>query len=173
MNALKSAPQEAFRSLRTAWDRWFKKTSGVPNFKKKGLRVGVARRRHRFTLEGAIKVIGSNKIQVPKIGILKTYENLPQLNPKSVSISRQADRWFISFRFEVEQKQSSSTSIVGVDLGVKALATLSSGEVILGSKSYRRFEAKLSRLQWLHRHQVKGSANWKKRRYRLLDYTRK
>ncbi|QFS45160.1 RNA-guided endonuclease InsQ/TnpB family protein [Nostoc sphaeroides] len=162
----KSAPQEALRSLRTAWDRFFKKTSGTPNFKKRGLR-------DRFSLEGAIKVIGCNKIQVPRIGILKTYEQLPQFNPKSVSISRQADRWFISFRFDVEEKQSSSTSIVGVDLGVKALATLSSAEVIVGSKSYRFFEEKLSRLQWLNRHKVKGSANWKKAQIEIARLHRK
>ncbi|MHC5676027.1 RNA-guided endonuclease InsQ/TnpB family protein [Nostoc sp.] len=151
----KSAPQEALRSLRTAWDRCFKKTSGVPNFKKKGLR-------DCFTLEGVIKVIALNKIQVPKIGVLKTYEPLPQLNPKSVSISRQGDRWFISFRFDIEQQESTKKTIVGVDLGVKVLATLSTGEVFSSAKSYRRHEAKLSRMQWLHRHKVKGSANWKK-----------
>ncbi|WP_442949318.1 RNA-guided endonuclease InsQ/TnpB family protein [Nostoc sp.] len=166
----KSAPQKALRSLRTAWDRCFKKASGVPNFKKKGPR-------DRFTLEGVIKVIGSKKIQLPKIGILKTYERLPQLNPKSVSISRQADRWFISFRFDVEQQEFTNTTadpllgkiprpdclrIVGVDLGVKVLATLSTGEVFSGAKSYLMYEAKLSRMQWLHRHKVKGSTNWKK-----------
>ncbi|MBG1260912.1 RNA-guided endonuclease InsQ/TnpB family protein [Nostoc commune] len=151
----KSAPQEALRSLRIAWDRYFKKTSLIPNFKKKGLH-------NRFSLEGVIKVIGSNKIQVPKIGILKTYERLPQVNPKSVSISKQADRWFISFRFEVEEKQSHKKSVVGVDLGIKSLATLSTGEIIVGSKSYPRFEEKLSRLQWLNRHKIKGSSNWKK-----------
>ncbi|MEH2384919.1 MAG: RNA-guided endonuclease TnpB family protein [Nostoc sp.] len=151
----KSAPQEALRALKTAWDRCFKKISGVPRFKKKG-------RHDSFTLEGAVKILGTNKIQVPKIGILKTYEQLPQVKPKSVSISRQADKWFISFRFDVEKQESSNTSIVGVDLGVKSLATLSTGEVIVGSKSYRQFDAKLSRLQWLNRHKVKGSANWKK-----------
>ncbi|MHC5597974.1 MAG: RNA-guided endonuclease InsQ/TnpB family protein [Nostoc sp.] len=166
----KSAPQEALRSLRTAWDRCFKKTSRVPNFKKRG-------RSGSFSLEGAIKVIGSNKIQVPRIGILKTYERLPQVSPKSVSISRQADRWFLSFRFDFEQKESTSTtadpllgkiplsdclSIVGVDLGIKVLATLSTGEVFIGAKSYKMYEARLSRMQWLHRHKVKGSANWKK-----------
>ncbi|MCC5666248.1 transposase [Nostoc sp. CHAB 5784] len=107
-------------------------------------------------------MIGTNKIQVPKIGILKTYERLPQLNPKSVSISRIADRWFISFRFDVEQQQSLKTSIVGVDLGIKVLATLSTGEIFIGAKSYKKYEAKLSRMQWLHRHKIIGSANWKK-----------
>ena len=166
----KSAPQEALRALKTAWDRCFKKIAGVPRFKKKG-------RHDSFRLEGTVKVLGTNKIQVPKIGILKTYEQLPLVLPKSVSISRQADRWFISFRLDQKPKESSNTTadpllgifprpdcltIVGVDLGVKSLATLSTGEVIIGAKSYYKFEAKLSRLQWLNRHKVKGSANWKK-----------
>ena len=165
----KSTPQQALMALREAWKRCFnaksagrklpsgelRKTAGVPKFKNKG-------RCDSFTLEGSIKVVGTNKIQVPVIGILRTYERLPQEKPKSVTISRQANRWFISFRFELEPSPPYSISVVGVDLGVKSLATLSTGEVIEGAKSYRRFEAKLSRMQWLNRHKVIGSANWKK-----------
>jgi putative transposase len=162
----KSAPQEALRALRTAWDRCFKKIAGVPRFKKKG-------KRDSFTLEGTIKILGSNKIQVPVIGVLKTFERLPQVKPKSVSISRQADRWFISFRFDVEQEDLSNTSVIGVDLGVKALATLSTGEVVLGAKSYKKYETKLSRLQWLNRHKIIGSNNWKKAQMLLARLHRK
>ena len=151
----KSTPQQALMALREAWKRCFNKTAGVPKFKKKG-------RRDSFTLEGTVKILGSNKIQVPVIGILKTYERLPQVLTKSCTISRQASRWFISFRFDVEQQESCQTSIVGVDLGIKALATLSTGEVILGAKSYKEYAAKLSRMQWLNRHKVIGSNNWKK-----------
>ncbi len=162
----KSAPQSALRSLRTTWDRCFKKIVGVPRFKKKG-------QHDNFTLEGSVKVLGTNKIQVPKIGILKTYERLPQVKPKSVSISRQANKWFISFRFDVEQQESSGTNIVGVDLGVKSLATLSTGEVITGAKSYRKYEAKLSRLQWLNRNKARHSGNWKKAQLQIARLHRK
>ncbi len=151
----KSAPQQALIALREAWQRCFNKTAGVPKFKKKG-------RRDAFTLEGTVKILGSNKIQVPVIGILKTYERLPQVSIKSCTISRSADRWFISFRFDVQRPGSISDSIVGVDLGVKNLATLSTGEVVAGAKSYKKYAAKLSRMQWLNRHQVIGSNNWKK-----------
>jgi putative transposase len=75
---------------------------------------------------------------------------------------RQADRWFISFRFEVEQQKLGNTRVVGVDLGVKSLAALSTGEVIVGAKSYKKYAAKLSRMQRLNRHKVIGSSNWKK-----------
>ncbi|ARV62850.1 transposase [Nostocales cyanobacterium HT-58-2] len=152
----KCAPQYALRNLRTAWDRCFKKVSGVPKFKKKG-------RNDSFELDGKIHIRGSRKIQLPRLGVLRTYENLPQVQPKSVVISRTADRWYISFKIDVEPTSTHKISdVVGVDLGVKSLATLSTGEVFEGAKSYRRLENKLSRMQWLNRHKQLGSANWKK-----------
>ena len=151
----KSTPQQALMALRNAWKDSFSKKKGVPKFKKKG-------RKDSFTLEGTVKILENNKIQVPVIGVLKTYERLPQVLTKSCTISRQADRWFISFRFDVQQQQSDKTNVVGVDLGVKNLATLSTGDVITGAKSYKKYESKLSRMQWLNRHKVVGSSNWKK-----------
>ncbi len=81
----------------------------------------------------------------------------------AVTISSPSDRWFISFYFEtIPQITEKSVLLVGVDLGVKTLATLSTGEVFEGAKSYRKLEAKLSRLQYLNRHKVVYSCNWKK-----------
>ena len=162
----KSTPQQALMALRDAWKDCFSKKKGVPKVKKKG-------RKDSFTLEGTVKILGNNKIQVPAIGVLKTYERLPQVLIKSCTISRQADRWFISFRFDVEQQQSNKTSVVGVDLGVKNLATLSTGEVIAGAKSYKKYEAKLSRMQWLNRHKIIGSNNWKKAQMQVARLHRK
>lgn len=90
---------------------------------------------------------------------LKTYERLSQLEViKSVTISRQADRWFISFKVETEELINNN-SIVGVDLGVKSLATLSTGETIDGAKSYRQAEKRLAKLQREVSRKVKGSKN--------------
>jgi putative transposase len=162
----KSTPQQALMALREAWKRCFNKTAGVPKFKKKG-------KRDSFTLEGTVKILGSNKIQVPVVGVLKTYERLPQQLIKSCTISRQSDRWFISFRFDIEVQDLGNTDVVGVDLGVKSLATLSSGEVIAGAKSYKKYEAKLSRIQWLNRHKIIGSNNWKKAQTQVARLHRK
>jgi putative transposase len=150
-----SPPQESLRALRTAWDRCFKKNRGGSRFKKKG-------HRDSFTLEGAVKVQGKNKIQVPLMGTLKTYERLPQVLTKSATIRHAAHRWFISFRLDVERQISVSDSIVGVNLGIKALATLSISEVVLGAKCYKKSEAKLSIMQRLNRYKLKGYNNWKK-----------
>ncbi|NEN89286.1 MAG: IS200/IS605 family element transposase accessory protein TnpB [Okeania sp. SIO3H1] len=157
----KTAPQYALRYLSNAWKRCFTKVSGQPKFKKKG-------RNDSFTLDGSISV-GFNRIKLPRIGWIQTFEILPDnVNPKSVTISRKADRWFISFKIETEtQITDKSVDVVGVDLGIKSLATLSTGEVFVGAKSYRKLEAKLSRLQYLNRHKVKFSNNWKKAQLKI------
>lgn len=62
---------------------------------------------------------------------------------------------------------------MGVDLGIKTLATLSTGEMFQGAMSYRKMEAKLSRLQWLNRHKQKGSANWKKAQIKIARLHRR
>ncbi|GGA24371.1 hypothetical protein [Okeania sp. KiyG1] len=68
------------------------------------------------------------------------HEILPDnINPKSVTISRKANRWFVSFKVEREsQNIEKSVDVVGVDLGVKTLATLSTGEVFDGGKHMQK-----------------------------------
>ncbi len=157
----KTAPQYALRYLSLAWKRCFTLMSGQPKFKKKG-------RDDRFTLDGSISV-GFNQIKLPRIGWVKTFEILPDnVTPKSVTISRKANRWFISFKIETEpQVTEKSVDVVGVDLGVKSLATLSTGEIFEGAKSYKKLESKLSRLQYLNRHKTKFSRNWEKAQLKI------
>ena len=81
----KCPPQYALRALRDAWKVYFNKQGGTPKFKN----IKNIGKNDSFTLDGTIKVFAINRIQVPKIGILKTYEKLPVgLSPKSVIISR-------------------------------------------------------------------------------------
>jgi len=163
----KCAPQQALRNLSTALSDFFKgkkilgKRVGFPQFKKKG-------RADSFYLEGSIKV-DNFKIQLPRIGSIKTYERLPQgVQPKSVTINRHADDWYISFCYEIDPIQTpKKVDRVGVDLGVNILATFSTGETFKGAKSYRFLEKKLSRLQWLNRHKQKSSVNYKKAQLKI------
>jgi putative transposase len=152
----KCAPQYALRQLSEAWKQAFKKVKKPPKFKKKG-------RSDSFTVDGSLAV-EHFRVKIPVVGWIKTYERLPvDQKPKSFTISRTADRWFVSWKIEIEPtNEAKLTAVVGVDLGIKALATLSTGEVFQGAKSYRKYEKKLSRLQGLNRHKIKGSSNWKK-----------
>ncbi|MEQ9669359.1 RNA-guided endonuclease InsQ/TnpB family protein [Coleofasciculus sp. G2-EDA-02] len=163
----KCAPQYALRQLSEAWKQAFKKIKQPPRFKKKG-------RADSYTVDGSLAV-EHFRVKVPVIGWIKTYERLPvEQQPKSFTISRTADRWFVSWKIEIElTNEPKSVPVVGVDLGVKVLATLSTRQVFEGAKSYSSYEKKLSRLQWLHRHKVKGSANWGKAQIQIARLHRK
>jgi putative transposase len=158
----KTSPQYALRYLSSAFTDFFKqkiiagRKVGFPQFKRKG-------EHDSFTLEGTIKV-EHRSIQLPRLGILKTYEYLPQgLSPKTAVISRTADRWFIAFSYEVEIKLIDKIrSVVGVDLGIKTLATLSSGETFANPQLNRQSQARLARLQKAASRKVKGSNNRRK-----------
>jgi len=157
----KCAPQYALRYLREAWDKCFKKTSGVPKFKKKY-------KHDSFTLDGAIHV-DHFKIKLPRIGWVKTYERLPQgIKPKSVTISRKADKWYISFKIDIEVNETPKPiNVVGVDLGILALATCSTGKVFEGIRAFKQLERKLASLQWKNRHKQKKSNNWYKAKTKI------
>ena len=156
----KSSPQQALRELSTAFDRLFKKKSKFPKFKKKG-------KKDSFYLEGSIQTKG-NKIKVPKFGWLKCSEILPQCEIKNAVISRTANEWFIAFKVpfipSVSQKQFGT---VGVDLGIKTLATLSTGVIFENKRPYKKAKRKLKLAQrQMSKKFVKGakkqSNNYKK-----------
>lgn len=160
-NSSKCAPQYALRTLREAWDRCFKKVSKEPVFKKKG-------KRDSFTLDGVIKIISNRKIQVPVIGVLRTYEELPiGYKPKSVTISRRADKWYISYKVEIESLPNKAFNSVGVDLGVLTFATLSTGESIDSPRSLRQLGKRLAKLQWRNRKKQLRSKNWHKAQLKI------
>ena len=111
---------------------------GFPRFKKKGR----SRDTCRFTT-GAIKVLADRKhVQLPRIGVLKTHESTRKLARRleqgsarilAATVSRQADRWFVSFTVEVERSipvSNGETTVVGVDAGIRHLAMLSTGMAI-------------------------------------------
>ena len=53
-------------------------------------------------------------------------------------------RWYVCFHVEVGQLPKAPDVTVGIDLGLKTLATLSTGEKIEGPKAYRTLEHKLA-----------------------------
>ncbi len=133
----KCSPQQALRNLDEGFKRVFK-VKGVksPRFKKKGLKDS-------FYLEGAIKVEG-NRIKLPKLGWVKCSEILPNAEVKNVVVSRHSAYWFVSFK--VEHSPIVTPKVrdkVGVDLGIKTLATMSDGSEAPAVRAYRKYLRKL------------------------------
>ena len=81
---------------------------------------------------------------------------------KSAVVSRTADRWFVSLSVEIEciPPIRENQAVVGVDLGIKALATLSDDTPpIENPKALGQRLQKLKRLSRSLSRKVKGSAN--------------
>ncbi len=168
----KCAPQEALRDLDRAFKNFYRglkgKSIGFPKFKKKG-------RQDSFRLTGTIKINGYS-VQLPRLGKLRLKE-LSQVKGQifSATVSRQADRWFVSLTVEEEietplpvQKES-----IGIDLGLSAFITTSEGIKIPPPKPLAKALKKLKRLSKKHSRKIKGSNNRKKSAFRLARHHRK
>ncbi|WP_267313624.1 RNA-guided endonuclease InsQ/TnpB family protein [Nostoc sphaeroides] len=158
--------QYAFDNLGDSFSRFFSKKGGYPNFKKKG-------HHDSFTIDAGGKPIsvGGKSIKLPTIGWVRTYEGLPHTTCKSITISRTADSWFIAFASEQEYESTiKQHEIVGVDLGVKELATLSTGKVFPNPKHYKTNLEKLRRLSRKFSRKVNVSENKHKAKLKLAKH---
>jgi putative transposase len=145
--------QYAFDQLGNAFDRFFKGLGAYPNFKKKF-------QHDSFMIDAGGKPIsvGGVRIKLPTIGWLRTFEGLPNVTTSKMTISRIAEDWYLSFAYEQpEQVTLKQFEVVGVDLGIKTLATLSTGVVFDNPKHYDREAAKLKRLHQQLSRKKKGS----------------
>ena len=92
----------------------------------------------------------------------------------SATVSERAGRWFISLQVEVElpdlPPEGERTEVVGVDLGVTKLATLSDGVTIDKPKALHTDLRKVKRLQRMVSQRRRGAStgarlysNWPRR----------
>jgi len=159
----KNAPQMAIINLGEAFKRFFKGLAKYPQLKKKG-------RHDSFSLTNDQFKVTENKIQLPHIGKVKLCELL-RFTGKIISatISRTANKWFVSITVETNAPQTTyeNQGVVGVDLGVKSLATLSTGEEIVGPKPHKALLKRLKHLSRSLSRKIKGSKNRFKAKQKL------
>jgi putative transposase len=134
----RDAHAQPFAYLAKAWNRFFAdikngKPAHEPQFKKKG------RCRDSFYVANDKFSLSDKTIRLPKIGDVAMTEAL-RFEGKilGATVSRTADRWFVAVQVEVTDAQFyrpvNGYGVEGVDLGIKAAATLSSGETIEAPK---------------------------------------
>ncbi|MCG5061282.1 MAG: transposase [Limnoraphis sp. WC205] len=155
--------QFAFMHLGEAFSRFFQGVAKHPKFKKKG-------RNDSFTIDNCGKVMrfSGRRLKLPFIGWIFTYEPLPEINTKRVTISRVADSWYLSVAYEFEPEQTVKSRVyLGVDVGVKALATCSDGTVFANPRAYKKAHKNLAKLQRELSRKQNGSNNRNKARLRL------
>jgi putative transposase len=172
----KCAPQEALRNLDNAFVHFFRRCTLKRQGKLKG-KLGYPQRKTKkqglgsFRLTGAIVVFPAT-IQLPRLGRLRLKERgyLPTAGVKmlSATVSEQAGHWYVSILVEQEQDTSVNAGpVVGVDLGIKRLATLSDGTEEPNPRHLKLNLWKIKRLQRAVSRKVKGSQNRKKAARRL------
>lgn len=165
LEVTKNAPQMAIIQLGDAFKNFFAGRAKYPQFRKKGVH-------DRFTLTNDQFSIDGCRIRIPNLGWVRMRESLRFAGKvMSATISRVADRWFVSITVDTVDNshlpKAENQGAVGVDLGVSALATLSTGETIDGPKPHKALLARLQRLSRGLSRKQKGSANRKKAKGKL------
>ena len=126
---------------------------GKPKFKKKGIQDGFYLDNYsKYETSNGIK-ISNNKVKLPYFGLVKMSESFPEdFTVKNVTISRTANDWFISWKTEFDDDALKIKGIenlpeVGVDIGIKTLATLSNGVTFANVKAFKKYKVKLKKAQ--------------------------
>ncbi len=161
---------QTLRDQDTAFANFFRRV-------KAGETPGYPRFRSRYDHAVSLRFQGVSKpkwlrgvVSLIKIGTLKLAENIPAIScPDTVTLKREADgRYYVTFSAVVEiALLPVVASVIGVDLGLTHLATLSSGEKI---SNPRHLAAKLRYLRQQQRclsRRQKGSQRREKQRLRV------
>ena len=117
----------------------------------------------------------NRKIKLPKLKWIdiRGYRNLNSVNGKivNVTISREKNgKYYVSVLYDLIDIKNNGfipRSIVGIDLGIKKLLTLSDGMTIDNNKYIEKYEKRIKRIQRELSRKVKRSNNYYKCKKRL------
>jgi putative transposase len=130
--------------------------AGFPRFRAKG------RTRERiFFMHRDCRPLDGRRIKVPKLGAVRSAERLKEVNRllqrdaqariiRSTLVRQAPGRWSVSFTVERSPKQRQARhpeAVVGIDLGLRRLATLSTGAHHSNPRPLRASVRRLRRLQ--------------------------
>ena len=182
----KCAYQEAFRDL----DRALRDFTAPEKGTRKGRRLGFPRFKKRgkcrdsFRYGAGVMRCAGQTVTLPRLGTLRTHESTRKLARKlengtarilSATVTRTAQRWFVSFTVEVDraipERHSRPGSAIGIDLGIKTLLTGVDDQgrtvTVNGPKALRSSLRRLRRASRAHSRKANGSANRRKSAARL------
>ena len=175
----KEAYSSGLEALAKGLSNWSKSRKGA----RKGRRMGFPRfkskdrtvPRFAYTTGGFGLIEGDPKaLRLPKVGRVHCLEDVAERVGDSrvlrMTVSRRAGRWYASLTVEREDKpvtKSPQGGAVGIDLGIKTLATLSDGTIIENPRLLRKSERRLKMAQKALSRKVKGSKRRAKARAKV------
>ena len=161
-------------NLDDAYKKLFNKTGGYPKFKSKYNRnsynTTAVYNKYKDKEYCNIELDLTNRqIKLPKLKWVKIreYRNIDNINGKikSATISRESNgKYYVSVLYEMYDKIPviNHRTIVGIDLGIKKLLTLSDGTVYDNNKYIDKYAKRIKRKQRELSRKEKGSKNYYK-----------
>lgn len=166
--------QSAFQDLKDAFSRWRKGLAQFPvkKSKKKGDSFTVYKTSGIYPEKGKPAIPFTNRVVIspgkritlPGIKSFRLKEAINFIcSSQTFTVSRTADKWFVSFALDAEKIPPIIHPIekIGVDLGVKTLATCSDGTTYAMPITTKIAKTKLGKLQWRNRNKVLGNKKLK------------
>jgi putative transposase len=166
--------QSAFIDLKDAFTRWRKGLAGFPNkkSKKKGDSFTVYKTSGIYLEKGKpalpftnrVVVEAGKRVKLPGLKVFRLKEAIGFMcSSQTFTVSRTADKWFVSFVLDAERIPPVLHPIekIGIDLGVKALATCSDQSKYEMPVTTKKAKTKLGKTQWRNRNKTFGSKKLK------------
>lgn len=162
LNEVSSVPlQQTLRHQHAAFSAFFAKRSRYPRFKSRSGKQSATYTRSAFRWHGGQLTLAKTASPM-RISWSWPHLDPASLDPVSVSVTRDAmGRWFVVLHVDIPDPTPlplTGTS-VGVDLGLKDFAVLSTGERIAHPNTFRAKEQRLARYQRVLARKQRGSAN--------------
>ena len=151
--------QQTLMDLQKAYENFFEGRADYPKFKRKHDKQSI-RYPQRFKFS-------TSRVYLPKIGWVRcVYHRAMEGTAKNLTVSRtKTGKFFVSIQCEIETpKPIKRNDSVGIDLGIKHFAVLSTGEKIDNPKHLKRSERRLKIRQRRLSRKVKGSNSRAKQR---------
>lgn len=132
------------RDMHRAFRNWFEKRARMPRFR------GKRQRQLSVYMASQKTKLGKSQVKLPKLGSVRFRAgSLPEGRLVSLRVFCQADKWFMSITFECERFYSDHGSVdrVGIDMGIKVLATAFDGQKVMSIENPKALEKHLVRLR--------------------------
>lgn len=162
--------QSSLRNLTDAYERFFKKQNDKPRFKSKKNKVQSYTTNIQGKNQSPDVSVQGNRIKLPKLGFVRFAKSKEVCGRiLNATIRRNpSGKYFVSVLVETGIEVLPKTeSAVGIDLGLKDFAILSTGEVFSNPKWLRKLEEKLANAQRILSRRKMGGSNWNKQRIKV------
>lgn len=142
-------------NMQTAFKNFFAKRAKHPKPKRRG-------QSDSYQVKVSTLSLNGTTLNLPKMKNIKLSRTLFHAGKLvgNATVSKKADRWYVSITVETELSDYNPTGkVVGVDLGVRTFATLSTGTKIEKPKHLKDAEKRLARWQRKVSRRTKGGMN--------------